>query len=121
MARLSKEEIRRKRHLRVRKKVAGTPERPRLVVRRTLHHIYAAVVDDTRGHTLAAASTRERDVAAGLTSKTNIEAARRVGSAIAAKVKALGVVRVVFDRAGYQYHGRVQALADAARESGLEF
>ena len=120
MPRVSKSVARRSRHERLRRKVAGTSERPRLFVRRTLHHIYAAVVDDSKGHTLVAASTREKSVGPG-TSHTNVDAAKAVGTAIATKAKAAGVTRVVFDRAGYKYHGRVRALADAAREAGLEF
>jgi len=117
----SKEDSRRARHLRLRKKVAGTAECPRLMVRRTLHHIYATIVDDAKGHTIAAASTIEKSLAEGLKSNTNVDAAKAVGSAIAAKAKAAGISDVVFDRGGYQYHGRVQALADAAREAGLNF
>jgi len=117
----SKDDTRRKRHGRLRNKVAGSAARPRLMVRRTLHHIYATVVDDAKGHTVAAASTREKSLADGLDSHTNIEAAKKVGQAIAAKAKAAGISSVVFDRGGYKYHGRVQALADAAREAGLEF
>ncbi len=89
-------------------------------MRRTLHHIYAALVDDRKGHTLVAASTREKSVApAG--SQKNLAAAKAVGAKIAQKAKEAGVTHVVFDRAGYKYHGRVRALADAAREAGLEF
>ncbi|MHB8177775.1 MAG: 50S ribosomal protein L18 [Vulcanimicrobiaceae bacterium] len=121
MPRTSKEQARQKRHLRVRKKVAGTAERPRLLVRRTLHHIYATLVDDAKGHTVAAASTREKSLAEGLSSRSNTDAAKKVGTAIAAKAKEYGVSQVVFDRGGYKYHGRVAALADAAREAGLEF
>ncbi len=110
-----------KRHARLRKKVTGTAERPRLQMQRTLHHIYAFVVDDAKGHTLAAASTREKEIAAALSSLTNIEAAKRVGENIARKAKALGIEAVVFDTGGLQYHGRVAALADAAREAGLVF
>ncbi len=121
MARLSKAETRRSRHVRLRKKVAGTSESPRLMVRRTLHHIYATVVDDAAGHTLASVSTRDKSVSDALGSKTNIDAAKAVGSAIAAKAKAAGISDVVFDRGGYKYHGRVAALADAAREAGLNF
>jgi large subunit ribosomal protein L18 len=121
MARLSRDDSRRARHERLRKKVTGTNECPRLLVRRTLHHIYATLVDDTKGHTLAAASTRDRSLGEGLGSKTNVEAAKIVGSAIAAKAKAAGITEVVFDRGGCKYHGRVQALADAAREAGLNF
>jgi large subunit ribosomal protein L18 len=118
---VSKADARRERHARLRKKVAGTRERPRLCVRRSLHHLYAVLVDDAQGHTLAAASTREKSVAGELGSKTNLEAARAVGSALGAKAKAAGISQVVFDRGGYKYHGRVRALADAAREAGLEF
>ncbi len=121
MARVSKADSRRSRHERLRKKVSGSPACPRLMVRRTLHHIYATVVDDSAGHTLVAASTRDKSVADSLESKTNIDAAKAVGSAIASKAKAAGISDVVFDRGGYKYHGRVQALADAAREAGLNF
>lgn len=121
MARIGKNVARRARHARVRRKVAGTSERPRLFVRRTLHHIYAALVDDSKGHTLAAASTREKDLVTAPVSHTSVGAAKAVGAAIAHKAKVAGVTRVVFDRAGYKYHGRVRALADAAREGGLEF
>uniref|UniRef100_E6PDK9 Ribosomal protein L18 n=1 Tax=mine drainage metagenome TaxID=410659 RepID=E6PDK9_9ZZZZ len=107
--------------MRLRKRVSGTAERPRLMVRRTLHHIYAVIIDDAQGHTLVASSTREKSLAEGLESTTNIDAASRVGSSIAAKAKAAGIGAVVFDRGGYQYHGRVAALAQAAREAGLEF
>jgi large subunit ribosomal protein L18 len=121
MARISKDDSRRSRHQRLRKKLAGTNDCPRLMVRRTLHHIYATLVDDAKGHTLAAASTREKSVGEALDSKTNVDAAKAVGQAIAAKAKAAGITDVVFDRGGYKYHGRVQALADAAREAGLNF
>jgi large subunit ribosomal protein L18 len=121
MARVSKDEARRARHERLRKKIAGTPVRPRLAVRRTLHHIYAVLVDDTKGHTLVAASTVEKSVGEKLESRTNVAAAKAVGSAIATKAKAAGISDVVFDRGGYKYHGRVRALADAAREAGLNF
>jgi large subunit ribosomal protein L18 len=118
---LSKDIKRQARHSRLRKKLSGTPECPRLMVRRTLHHIYATLVDDTKGHTLVAASTRDKSVAESLESNTNTDAAKAVGAAIAAKAKAAGINDVVFDRGGYKYHGRVQALADAAREAGLNF
>ena len=118
---MSKAEARRERHVRLRKRLAGTSQRPRLYVRRSLHHLYAMLVDDAQGHTLASASTRESSVGSELESKTNVEAAKAVGSAIAAKAKAAGISQVVFDRGGYKYHGRVRALADAAREAGLEF
>jgi len=116
-----KAEARRERHARLRKKVSGTGERPRLCVRRSLHHLYATLVDDVRGHTLAAASTLDQSLAAGLASKTSVAAAKAVGSAIAEKAKEAGISTVVFDRGGYRYHGRVRALADAAREAGLTF
>ncbi|MGB8909207.1 MAG: 50S ribosomal protein L18 [Candidatus Cybelea sp.] len=118
---MSKAEARRERHARLRKKVSGSPARPRLYVRRSLHHLYAILVDDARGHTLAAVSTLDKSVTAELASKTNVEAAKAVGSAIAARAKAAGISDVVFDRGGYKYHGRVRALADAAREAGLHF
>jgi large subunit ribosomal protein L18 len=120
MGAISKNLQRVKRHARLRKKVIGTAERPRLQIHRTLHHIYAAVIDDALGHTLVAASTREKDLA-GLESRTNLEAARRVGETIGKKAKAAGIDAVVFDTSGLKYHGRVAALADAAREAGLEF
>ena len=103
------------RHVRVRKRLAGTGERPRLAVFRSLAHIYAQVIDDRRGTTVAAAS--DKDVATG--NKT--ERAKQVGKAVAEKAKAAGVAEVVFDRGGYRYHGRVKALADGAREGGLRF
>lgn len=109
-----------KRHARLRKKVIGTAERPRLQIHRTLHHIYAAVIDDARGHTLVSASTREKDLT-GLESRTNVDAARKIGETIGRKAKAAGINSVVFDTSGLKYHGRVAALADAAREAGLEF
>jgi large subunit ribosomal protein L18 len=121
MARISKGASRRKRHVRSRNYLSGTEARPRLLVRRTLHHIYATVVDDNKGHTVVAASTREKSLADGLDSTTNVDAAKKVGNAIAAKAKAAGISKVVFDRGGCKYHGRVAALADAAREAGLEF
>jgi large subunit ribosomal protein L18 len=115
----SKNAARRERHVRLRKKLSGTSQRPRLFVRRSLHHIYAALIDDAKGHTLAAVSTLDGSL--GLESKTNAAAAAAVGSAIAGKAKAAGIEEVVFDRGGYKYHGRVRALADAAREAGLTF
>ncbi len=118
---ISKNAQRMKRHARLRKKVIGTAERPRLQIHRTLHHIYAAVIDDSKGHTLVAASTRQKDLANGLESRTNIDAAKKVGAEIGRKAKAAGIAMVVFDTSGLKYHGRVAALADAAREAGLEF
>jgi large subunit ribosomal protein L18 len=118
---MSKAQARRERHARLRKKLSGTPERPRLCVRRSLHHLYATLVDDARGHTLAAVSTLDKSVGGELSSKTSVDAAKAIGSAIAGKARAAGISQVVFDRGGYKYHGRVRALADAAREAGLHF
>jgi len=108
-----------RRHLRVRKKIAGTPERPRLVVFRSSKHIYAQLVDDTRGVTLIGASDRTEGLQPEAKGKTGKSFA--LGQLIAVKAKAKGIVRVVFDRGGYQYHGRVKAVADGARKGGLEF
>ncbi len=107
-----------KRHVRVRGKISGTPERPRLSVFRSNANIYAQIIDDVNGVTLASASTldKEFDGAAG-----NVEAAKKVGKAVAERAKAKGIDTVVFDRSGYIYHGRVAALAEGAREGGLEF
>lgn len=116
-----RQELRRRRHLRVRKRVSGTPERPRLAVYRSLHHIYAQVIDDTVGATLAAASTLDPSLKGKLKSGGNIEAAREVGRLIAERAREKGIEQVVFDRGGFMYHGRVQSLADAAREAGLRF
>lgn len=110
-----------RRHRRVRKRVFGTPERPRLAVYRSLRHIYAQVVDDTAGRTLAAASTLSLDVREGLEGSGNCAAAQTVGKRLAEKALAHGVRAVVFDRGGFKYHGRIKALADAAREAGLVF
>ena len=118
---VSKNVSRVKRHGRLRKKVIGTSARPRLQIFRSLHHIYAAVIDDSKGHTLVAASTREKAVGDALDSRTNIEAATKIGTSIAEKAKAAGITSVVFDTSGLKYHGRVAALAAAAREAGLEF
>ena len=108
---------REKRHRRVRARAIGTPERPRLNVFRSLNHIYAQVIDDSKGHTLAAASTLDKDVAGG----SKLEEAQAVGKLVAERARAAGVIKVVFDRGGYLYHGRVKALADSAREGGLDF
>lgn len=114
-------EARRRRHLRIRKKVFGTPQRPRLAVFRSHKHIYAQVIDDLHGHTLAAASTVEPELRGTADALPKTEWARQVGALIAKRALAAGVQQVVFDRGGYLYHGRVKALADAAREAGLEF
>ncbi|HUZ20145.1 MAG TPA: 50S ribosomal protein L18 [Acidimicrobiales bacterium] len=111
--------LRVRRHARVRRKVAGTPERPRLAVFRSNRHIVAQVIDDVAGHTIAAASTVEASLRANPTG--NVAAAAEVGRLVAARAKEKGVDKVVFDRGSSRYHGRVAALADAAREAGLEF
>lgn len=114
-------EARKRRHLRVRKRVFGTPERPRLNVFRSHKHIYAQVIDDTVGHTLAAASTVDVALRGQTEGKTKSEQAKLVGKLVAERALEAGVKKVVFDRGGYKYHGRVKALAEAAREAGLEF
>ncbi|MEX1030204.1 MAG: 50S ribosomal protein L18 [Paenibacillaceae bacterium] len=116
-----KNKARVKRHLRVRKKINGTTTRPRLNIFRSSKHMYAQIIDDTNGVTIVAASTLDKDLKAGVDNGGSVEAARKVGALIAERAKAKGINNVVFDRGGYLYHGRVQALADAARESGLEF
>ncbi len=117
MASKSRADIRRGVHSRIRKKVSGTEERPRLAVYRSLNHIYAQVIDDVSGKTLVAASTTEKDLKG--TTGGNIEAAQKVGRAIAERAISAGVESVVFDRGGYVYHGRVKALLDATRKAGL--
>jgi large subunit ribosomal protein L18 len=108
---------RQKRHNRVRARVEGTTERPRLNIFRSLNHIYAQVIDDTQGHTLVAASTLDKDVA----DAPKMEQAKAVGKLVAERAKSAGINRVVFDRGGYLYHGRVKELAEGAREGGLDF
>ena len=110
---------RKRRHIRVRKKVSGTPVRPRLVVTRSARHVVAQIVDDTRGHTLASASSMEVDLR--VVGDDQTAKARKVGQLVAARAKQAGVETVVFDRGGNKYHGRVAALADGAREGGLDF
>lgn len=117
MAQKSRADIRQGVHTRIRKKVQGTAERPRLAVFRSVNHIYAQVIDDKSGRTLATASTTEK--ALGLKSGGNVDAAKAVGKAIAERATAAGISSVVFDRGGYVYHGRVKALIDASREAGL--
>ena len=121
MAQATSVEARKRRQARVRKKVSGTPERPRLNVFRSAQHIYAQVIDDVAGRTLASASDTDKELLAETANKTKTERAAVVGRAVAGRAQAAGVAQVVFDRAGFQYHGRVQALADAAREAGLGF
>ncbi len=115
----SRSGARQKRHERIRLSLAGTPERPRLAVFRSLNHIYAQVIDDTSGRTLAAASTLEKELKGSRSTKT--EEAATVGRLVAERAKSAGIERVVFDRAGFRYHGRIRSLADAAREAGLDF
>lgn len=117
----SRQNAREKRKIRVRKKVLGTPERPRLNVFKSAKHIYAQLIDDTTGSTLLAVSTLMSDVREGLSYTGNVEAARRVGAVIARKAVNANIEKVVFDRNGFLYHGRVKALAEAARENGLNF
>lgn len=117
MANLRRAEIRSAIHARIRRKVRGTTERPRLAVYRSLNHIYAQLIDDVKAQTIASASTTEKSL--GLKTGGNIEAAKKIGQAIAERALAAGVSTVVFDRGGYLYHGRVKALTDAARAAGL--
>ena len=117
MAQKNRAEVRRAVHGRIRRKVRGTTERPRLAIYRSLNHIYAQLIDDERGQTIVSASTTEKDLKG--TTGGNVDAARRVGRAIAERAMSNGINSVVFDRGGYVYHGRVKALTDAAREAGL--
>ncbi len=110
-----------RRHIRVRARVSGTAARPRLNVFRSLSNIYAQVIDDSRGVTLASASTIDKEVAAQIEGKNKTDAARIVGRVVAERAKSAGITKVVFDRGGYKYHGRIAALAEGAREAGLEF
>jgi large subunit ribosomal protein L18 len=112
---------RERRHVRVRRTVKGTPDRPRMAVYRSLEHIYVQVIDDVAGHTLASASTLDRDVKKAAKGMRKTDEAKVVGQMIAERAKQAGITRVVFDRGGNRYHGRVKALADSAREAGLEF
>jgi large subunit ribosomal protein L18 len=109
------------RHARVRRKVQGSPERPRLCVFRSLRHIYAQVIDDARGHTLVAASSQEGEGDRESPVQPKVTASQAVGKLVAERALAQGITQVVFDRGGYKYHGRVKALAEASREGGLEF
>ena len=118
---IDKNKERQRRHERVRRKISGTAQTPRLCVYRSLNHIYAQVIDDTKGVTLCSASTLEKEVKAEIKDLTKTDAAKAVGKKVAEKALAKGVKEVVFDRGGYLYTGRVQALADGAREAGLNF
>jgi large subunit ribosomal protein L18 len=117
----SKYDSRKRRQKRVRGKISGTQERPRLNIYRSLSNIYAQVIDDGAGVTLASASTIDQEVAKQVTGKNKVEAARIVGKVVAERARTAGVEAVIFDRGGYKYHGRVAALADGAREAGLKF
>jgi large subunit ribosomal protein L18 len=121
MARKNRSVARKRRHKRVRKTVHGVPERPRLNVFRSLNDIYVQVIDDEAGQTLVSASTIDKELRTKMKSKNKIEQARLVGEAVAQRAKDKGISKVVFDRGGYKYIGRVKALADGAREGGLEF
>jgi large subunit ribosomal protein L18 len=118
MARDSRQEIRQRIHKRIRSRVSGSQERPRLAVFRSVNHIYAQVIDDGQGHTLVAAGSTEKDLRG---KGGNVDGAKLIGKTVAERAKEKGITKVVFDRGGYLYHGRVKALADAAREAGLEF
>ena len=118
---LSRDEHRRRVHQRVRSRVVGTPERPRLAVYRSNGHIYAQVIEDTTGRTLVSASSIDKETRTSLKGGNNVAAAKVIGKKIAERARAAGIEKVVFDRGGYMYHGRVEALAAAAREAGLKF
>lgn len=117
MAKRTRQELRLARHARLRKRVTGTPEKPRLAVYRSLKHISAQIIDDTTGVTLVAASSLEKDLKA----TGNADGAKKVGQALGERAKKAGLSAVIFDRGGFQYHGRVSSLAEGAREAGLEF
>lgn len=117
----SKIEARKRRHSRVRKKVLGSQERPRLNIFKSLNHIYAQIIDDFEGKTLVAASSNDKELKGKIKTGGNVEAAKTVGGLIAKRAVDKGIKKIVFDRSGYPYHGRVKALADAAREKGLQF
>jgi large subunit ribosomal protein L18 len=121
MPEINRRVARLRRHQRVRKRLSGTPERPRLNVFRSLHHIYVQVIDDTQGHTLVSASTIDPEVTGQIEGLNKTEQARIVGKVVAERALNRGIKQVVLDRGGYKYHGRVRALAEAAREGGLEF
>src|SRR2546421_10894585 len=118
MARESRSDTRARIHKRIRSRLSGTQERPRLAVFRSINHIYAQVIDDQQGHTMASAASTEKDLRG---KGGNVDGAKVVGKIVAERAKEKGITRVVFDRVAYQYHGRVKALADAARQAGLEF
>ncbi len=117
----SRSEVREKKHMKIRNRFSGTPERPRLAVFRSNKHMYAQVIDDVAGNTLVAASTTEKEVASELKYTDNVEAAQKLGEVIAKRALEKGIKEVVFDRGGFIYQGKVKALAEAAREAGLDF
>ena len=117
----SRTKVRENKHRRMRNRLSGTTERPRLAVFRSNNHMYAQIIDDTVGNTLAAASTMDKDIKAACEKTNNVDAAAQVGTAVAKKALEKGITTVVFDRGGFLYAGKVKALADAAREAGLEF
>ena len=117
----SRKEVRVKKHMRIRNRFSGTAERPRLAVFRSNNHMYAQIIDDTVGNTLVSASTLEKAVKAELTKTNNVDAAKYLGTVIGKRAVEKGITKVVFDRGGFLYHGKIAALADAAREAGLEF
>ena len=117
----NKKEARKRRHIRIRKRVTGNPDRLRLSVYRSLNHIYAQLIDDSKGHTVVAASTLEKELQFDKPHKGNVQAAKQVGALLAKRAMDKGIKQVVFDRSGYPYHGAIKALAETAREAGLEF
>ena len=117
----SRQKVRAKKHMKIRNRFSGTAERPRLAVFRSNNHVYAQVIDDVAGKTLVSASTLEKDIKAELKNTDDIDAASKIGDVVAKRAIEKGIKAVVFDRGGYIYHGKVKALADAAREAGLEF
>ena len=121
MAKVSRAEARVRRHLRTRKKIKGTTERPRLAVFKSNSYIYAQVIDDVNGTTLVAASSLEKEMKEQHKGRVNLESAKAVGAEVAKRAAEKGIKSVIFDRGGFLYHGRIKALADAAREAGLEF
>ena len=121
VSKVSRAKVRQKKHYRLRNHISGTAARPRLAVFRSNNHMYAQIIDDTVGHTLVSASTLQADVKADLEKTNNVEAAAKLGTVIGKKAVDAGIKEVVFDRGGFIYQGKIQALADAAREAGLEF
>ena len=121
VSKVSRAKVRQKKHYRLRNHISGTAARPRLAVFRSNNHMYAQIIDDTVGHTLVSASTLQADVKAELEKTNNVEAAAKLGTVIAKKALDAGITEVVFDRGGFIYQGKIQALAEAAREAGLTF